>query len=101
MNVLKASVMSEQHRLKEKLRSCYLNGFFLDKNTFLKADDADLIMAPRKDDDGRMVDKPMVVLKNVVEMTVDYRGKVVAVESREKLGVWVDAFEHAIERFNE
>jgi len=35
-----------------------------------------------------------------VEMTVDYRGKVVAVESREKLGVWVDAFEHAIERFN-
>jgi hypothetical protein len=33
-------------------------------------------------------------------MTVDHRGKVVAVESREKLGVWVDAFEHAIERFN-
>jgi hypothetical protein len=100
MNMLKASVMSEQRRLKEKLRSCYLNGFFLDKNTFLKADDADFILVPRKGDDGRAVDEPMVVLKNVVEMTVDHRGKVVAVESREKLGVWADAFEHAIERFN-
>jgi len=100
MNILKVPVMSELRRLKDKLRGCYLNGFFLDRNTFLKADDADLIIATRKDDDGRTVDEPMMVLKNVVEMTVDHRGKVVAVESREKLGVWVDAFEHAIERFN-
>ena len=92
--------MSEQRRLREKLKSCYLNGFFMDKNTFLMADDADFIVVPRKGDDARAVDKTMVILKNVVEMTIDHRGKIVAVESREKLGVWVDAFEHAIEWFN-
>jgi hypothetical protein len=100
MKLLKASVMSEQRRLKEKLKSCYLNGFFLDKNTFLKADDADFILVPRKGDDGRAVDKTMVILKNVVEMTVGHGGKIVAVETREKLGVWTDAFERALEWFN-
>jgi hypothetical protein len=92
--------MSELRRLKEKLKSCYLSGFFLDGNTFLKADDADVIMVPRKDDNGRVVDRPMIVLKNVVQMMVDHRGRVVAVESKRELGVWVSAFEHALERFN-
>ena len=54
-------------------------------------------MAWRKDDDGRPTQKPMVVLKKAVEMLVDRRGKIVAVECKEKLGVWVDAFEHALE----
>lgn len=92
--------MSELHRLKVKLRNCYLNGFFLDRNTFVKADSADLVMAPRRDEDGRAADKPMLILKNVVEMTVDHRGKIVAVENKPELGVWVDALEHALERFN-
>lgn len=92
--------MSEFRRLKDKLKDWYLNGFFLDRNTFLKADDAELIMASRKDDDGRPAQKPMIVLKRMVEMSVDHRGRVVAVECREKLGVWADAFEHAIEWFN-
>jgi LDH2 family malate/lactate/ureidoglycolate dehydrogenase len=92
--------MSEFRRLKEKFESCYLNGFFLDRNTFLKADDAELVMAWRKDDDGRPTQKPMVVLKKAVEMIVDHRGKIVAIECKEKLGVWVDAFEHAVESFN-
>jgi len=93
--------MSELRRLKDKLKNCYLNGFFLDRNTFLKADDAEFIMTPRKGDDGRMVDKPMVVLKNVAEMTIDHQGKIVAVRCMEKLGVWVDAFEHAMKWFNQ
>ena len=92
--------MSEFRRLKDKFKSCYLNGFFLDRNTFLKADDAELVMAWRKDDDGRPTQKPVVVLKKAVEMTVDHRGKIVAVECKEKLGVWVDAFEHALKWLN-
>jgi len=92
--------MSELRRLKDKFKSCYLNGFFLDANTFLKADDAYVRMASRKGDDGRPTEKPMIILKKVVEMTVDSHGRIVAVECKEKLGVWVDAFEHAIEWFN-
>jgi hypothetical protein len=92
--------LSELRRLKEKLKDCYLSGFFLDRNTFLKADGADLVMVPHRGEDGRMAEKPMIILKNVVEMTVDHRGKVVAVENRPELGVWVEALEHAMERFN-
>jgi hypothetical protein len=92
--------MSEKGRLKEKLKNCYKGGFFLDKNTFLKADDADVVMVPHKDDDGKVVDRPMIVLKNVVEMMVDHRGKIVAVENKSKLGVWVASFENALEKFN-
>jgi hypothetical protein len=92
--------MREFRRLKEEFESYYLNGFFLDRNTFLKADDAELVMAWRKDDDGRPIQRPMVVLKEAVEMIVDHRGKIVAVECKEKLGIWVDAFEHALKSFN-
>jgi hypothetical protein len=92
--------MSEFRRLKVKFESWYLSGFFLDENTFVKADDASLVMAWRKDEDGRPTQKPMVVLKKAVEMLVDRRGKIVAVECKEKLGVWVDAFEHALEHYN-
>jgi frataxin-like iron-binding protein CyaY len=77
-----------------------LDGFFIDRNTFLKADDADLVMVLRRDEDGRAAEKPMIILKNVVEMTVDNKGKVVAVENKPELGVWIDALEHALERFN-
>ncbi len=92
--------MSEKGRLKEKLKNCYLGGFFLDKNTFLMADHADVVMVPHKEDDGRVVDRPMIVLKNVVEMMVDHRGKIVAVENKSKLGVWAASFENALEKFN-
>ncbi len=92
--------MSEIRRLKDKFRSYYLNGFFLDQNTFLKADDAVLVMVSRKDGAGRPTQKPMVVLKKAVEMIVDRQGRIVAVECKEKLGVWADAFEHALERYN-
>jgi hypothetical protein len=92
--------MSELRRLRERLKNCYLNGFFLDRNTFLKADGADLVMVSRREEDGRAAERPMIILKNVVEMTVDHRGKVVAVENKPELGVWVDALERSVERFN-
>ena len=92
--------MSEIRRLKDKFKSYYLNGFFLDQNTFLKADDATWVMVSRKDGAGRPTQKPMVVLKKAVEMIVDRQGRIVAVECKEKLGVWADAFEHALERYN-
>jgi hypothetical protein len=92
--------MSEIRRLKDKFKSYYLNGFFLDQNTFVKADDAVWVMVLRKNGVRKPVQKPMVVLKKAVEMTVDHQGKIVAVECKEKLGVWADAFEHALERYN-
>lgn len=91
--------MSELRRLREKLKNCYINGFFLDRNTFVKADSAEFINATHKED-GRVTEKPMVILKNVVEMIVDRKGKIVAVENKPGLLVWVDALEHALERFN-
>jgi hypothetical protein len=92
--------MSDLRRLREKLKNCYIkDGFFLDRNTFVKADGAEFINATRRED-GRVTEKPMVVLKNVVEMIVDHKGKIVAVENKPKLLVWVDALEHAFERFN-
>ena len=87
-------------RLKEVFRSCYLNGFFLDANTFLKADDAKVLMVPRRNDDGKVVERPMIVLKNVVEMMVDHCGKIVSVENKRELGVWVTAVEHSLKTFN-
>jgi hypothetical protein len=92
--------MSELRRLKDKLKNCYLNGFFLDNNTFLKADDAAVISVPHKGEGAQMAEKPMLILKNVVEMTVDRRGKIVAVERRPRIGVWIDSVEHALIRFN-
>ena len=92
--------MSEMRQFKEKLKNCYLSGFFLDRNTFLVADNASVIMVPRKGDDNRVVDMQMIVLKNVTEMMVDHRGKIVAVENKSELGVWMDAFEDALERYN-
>jgi hypothetical protein len=86
--------------LKVKLKNCYLNGFFLDRSTFLKADSVDLVMGRRREEGGRAADKPMIILKNVVEMTIDHRGRIVAVENKPELGLWVDALERALERFN-
>jgi len=91
--------MSELRRLKDQFKNCYINGFFLDRNTFVKADGAEFVNAVCKED-GRATEKPMVILKNVVEMTLDHKGKIVAVENKPELGVWVDAIERAIERFN-
>jgi len=92
--------MSELRRLKDRFKNCYLDGIYLDKNTFLKADDADLRMVSRKEGDGRIVEKPMIILKKVVEMTIDHNGKIVAVENRPQLGIWADAAERAMEKFN-
>jgi hypothetical protein len=92
--------VSEIRRLKEAFRNCYLSGFFLDENTFLKADDAEVLMVPRRNDDGKVVGRPMIVLKNVVEMMVDHRGKIVSVENKSELAVWTAAVEHALKRFN-
>lgn len=100
MKQFEAPLLSELRRLKDKLKNCHLDGFFLDRNTFLKADDAELVMVPHREYDGRVIEKPMVILKNVVEMTVDHKGRVVAVENKRRLGIWADAAERSLERFN-
>jgi hypothetical protein len=100
IRILKVPNVSEMRRLKEAFRNSYLSGFFLDENTFLKADDAEVLMVPRRNDDGKVVERPMIVLKNVVEMLVDHSGRIVSVENKGELAVWTTAVEHALKRFN-
>ena len=62
-------------------------GFMLGKNIFIKADGAYEVMVPRKEYYG-VVEKPMLVLLNAVELTIDQKGKIVAVEQHDKFGIW-------------
>ncbi len=92
--------MKEGGQVKVKYKNYWKHGFFLDQNTFLVADNASILMAARKGDDGKVVDQPMIVLENVAELLLDHSGKIVAVKNKSKLGIWESAFETALERFN-
>jgi len=90
-------------RLKEELgwRSLleYQNGFWLDKNTFIKADKAQINMVERKIAEstyGKGEKAQMLILTNAVEMTVDKNGKILGVETHPKFGLWLDAVNKAM-----
>jgi hypothetical protein len=71
----------------------YKNGFWLNKNTFIKADDIEIMTARRKalgNPYGKTEDASMLVLTNAVEMIVDKNGKILGLEKRQKLGLWLD-----------
>lgn len=59
----------------------------LDRNTFIKADDAYEVMAPRKEY-YETVDRPMLILLNATELTLDRKGRIIAVEHHAKFGLW-------------
>lgn len=71
----------------------YRNGFWLNKNTFIIADDAEIITARRKAlgySYGKIEDASMLILTNAVEMIVDNNGKILGLEKRQKFGFWLD-----------
>lgn len=75
------------------------NGFWLNDYTFIKADDSQLMYVERKKliELSTPIEKaPMLILKNVVEMTVGRDGKILGVENKDKLGLWLDALSEII-----
>ena len=68
-------------------------GFWLNKNTFLMSDDIEVVKIKRQKLDGEIntAPLPLLVLIGVAEMTVDKDRKIIGVETREKLGLWMDA----------
>jgi hypothetical protein len=82
-------------RLKFGWRSLteYEHGFWLDKNTFIMADKAEIKKAQRKrltNAYNEIEEADMLILTNVVEMTVDNNGKILGEDKRPNLGLWLD-----------
>jgi hypothetical protein len=90
-------------RLKEELgwRSLeeYRNGFWLDKNTYIKADEAQIqVVGRRKPGDtyGRSENAQMLILTDAVEMIVDDKGKILGLDKHPKFGLWLETVNKAI-----
>jgi hypothetical protein len=73
-------------------------GFWLNSYTFLKADRAKVVCTDRQTLDGEvdMGPLPMLILEGVVEMVVDKQHKIVSVEVKENLGLWLDSLRKVI-----
>jgi hypothetical protein len=77
----------------------YAHGFWLDKNIFIMADDAEIKKVPRKSYSigiQNVEEADMLILTDVVEMIVDDNGKILGEEKRPNLGIWLDAVNEAI-----
>ena len=85
-----------QHLLKEELSWDSPNriheGFWLNKYTFLIADKVQIVKVDRQllQGERKTGPKPMLILNGVVEMIVDKNKKIISVETKEKLGLWID-----------
>jgi hypothetical protein len=90
--------MSELNSLKRKFRQCSRNGFWLDRNTFLKSDDVDVTPAKFKDDYGKTVERPMIIFKNVAIMVVNQKGNIISIDKKPSFGVWARVAENALEQ---
>jgi len=78
----------------------FLEGFWLDEYTFIKADEAQLVKVERQKLEGEhnSAPVPIVILNNTVEMVVDKNKKILSVESKEKLGLWLDSLSKIIKK---
>jgi len=85
--------------MKISYRECVQSGFWLDKNTFIKADKGKIEMVGRKTCEGpygKTENARMLVLTNAVEMIVDNNGKILGLNSHPKFGLWLDVVENAM-----
>lgn len=76
-------------------------GFWLTKNMFFMADNAEIAMVDKKilGDPYRRIEKtPMLILTNAVEMTVNNNNKIIGVGKHPKFGLWLDTVNKAIMR---
>lgn len=77
----------------------YRDGFWLDKNTLIKADDVRVQLVERKilgSSLAKSENVPMLILTNAIEMMVDDKGKILGVEKHPQLGLWLDAVNRAM-----
>jgi len=75
----------EEVQLLKKIRE----GFMLNDYIFIKADDCEIKMVPRKEY-HETVEKPMAILTNYTEMWLK-NGKILSVEKHGKFGLWLEA----------
>lgn len=82
----------------EKPTFDYQNGFWLDDNTFIKADNAEIKRFARKDEGvyGQTKEAPMVIFTNAVEILVNDDDKIMGVINHPKFGLWLDAINDAL-----
>jgi hypothetical protein len=95
-NILKR--LKAEFTLRKNLEK-YRNGFWLDKNTLIKANDVKVQLVKRRilgSSLGKSENAPMLILTNVIEMMVDDKGKIKGVDKRPQLGLWLDATNKAI-----
>jgi len=79
----------------------------LGKNIFVKADDVYEVMVSRKEcydpidnpSKGCYGDavRPMLILLNATELTLDRKGRIIAVEQHDKLGLWKEILKGHVE----
>lgn len=90
------SLLSELQKVRRKFREYAATGFWVDKNTFLKSDDIEVKMAKLKGDNGKLTEKPMIILKKAVIMTVNRNGRIISVKSKPAFGVWAQTADKAL-----
>jgi hypothetical protein len=68
------------------------DGFWLDKYTLIIADKLQIVKVDRQllQGERKKGPVPMLILNCVVEMMVDKNKKIISVETKEKLGLWLD-----------
>jgi hypothetical protein len=71
----------------------YRTGFWLDKNTFMVADNIDVEMVQRKAE-GTPNDKvesvPMLIMTGVTQIVVDNKNKILGEDRKQKMGLWLE-----------
>jgi hypothetical protein len=89
--------MSELNFLKRKFKQCAKEGFWLDRNTFLKSDDSEIRLGKLKGDNGKLVERPILIMKDAAVLTVNHNFRIISVERKTSFGVWVHVAERALE----
>jgi len=92
--------MSHLQSFKRRFKQYSKDGFWLDKNTFLKSDDLDVTLAKLKDNNGKLTERPMIILKNAAILTVNHKCKIISIDKKPVFGVWAHVAERALELFN-
>lgn len=84
---------------RERELEKYREGFWLDRNTFIKADKVRIQMVGRKKVGDRLVrseNAQMLILTEAIEMIVDDKGKILGLGKYSGLGLWLETVRKAM-----
>lgn len=73
-------------------------GFWINSYTLIKADEVRVVNVERQTLDGETNKGhvPLVIFEGVVELIIDKENKIVSVDTRDKLGLWIDSLRKII-----